>query len=175
MTEEPATTELIFLLTDVARLLRHELERELAAAHLELTSGEARVLVHVRRRGVLRQNALAEHMGVEPMTVSAFLDRLEERGFVRREPDPADRRAKLVSLTEGGNDVLVEVQPIIDRICQTALADVDEQQCSAMATALKDVRANLAERPRRAVPASGAQPPVEHRRHPQMQAFGPAA
>ena len=39
-------------------------------------------------------------MGVEAMTLSTYLDRLEALDLVRRSPDPADRRAKLVEVTD---------------------------------------------------------------------------
>ncbi len=66
----------------------------------------ARTLAHAARTGAVRQNVLAERMGVEAMTLSTSLDRLEARGLDLRQPDPADRRAKLVQLTAAGEEVL---------------------------------------------------------------------
>ena len=39
-------------------------------------------------------------MGVEAMTLSAYLDRLEAAGLIERRPDPGDRRAKIVALAD---------------------------------------------------------------------------
>jgi DNA-binding MarR family transcriptional regulator len=89
-----------FLIVDVARLLRAEFDRRTDMAGLGLTPAEARTLSHVARLGPIRQATLAERMGIEAMTLSACLDRLEAQGYVQREADPTDRRAKLVDTTD---------------------------------------------------------------------------
>lgn len=101
-----------FIVGDLSRLLKAEMERRIAAAGLSVTPGEGRTLAHVARLGAVRQNVLAERIGVEAMTLSGYLDRLEARGLVAREPDPTDRRAKLVHLTEAAAGVLGEIGDI---------------------------------------------------------------
>lgn len=101
-----------FLITDVSRLIRAEFDRRIAEAGIGLTPGEARTLSHAFRAGVVRQTALAESMGVEAMTLSTYIDRLEGRGLVERKPDATDRRAKLIHLTEQAHSVLETIQAI---------------------------------------------------------------
>jgi MarR family transcriptional regulator for hemolysin len=101
-----------FVVTDVARLLRAELDRRIGEAGLGLTAGEGRALSHAARAGVARQTVIAERMGVEAMTLSAYLDRLEQRGLVERIADPEDRRAKLVKLTGEAETVLAAIGKI---------------------------------------------------------------
>jgi len=98
-----------FLIADTARLLRAEFDRRTGAAGLGLTPAEARTLSHVARVGPIRQAILAERMGIEAMTLSACLDRLEAQGYVRREADPSDRRAKLVDITEAAGPALDQI------------------------------------------------------------------
>jgi DNA-binding MarR family transcriptional regulator len=98
-----------FLIADTARLLRAEFDRRTDAAGLGLTPAEARTLSHVARVGPVRQAALAERMGIEAMTLSACLDRLEAQGYVQREADPSDRRAKLVDTTEAAGPALDQI------------------------------------------------------------------
>src|SRR5690606_7868585 len=100
-----------FLLFDVARLMRRRYDRCLERAGLGIRAGEARTLAHIERSPGLRQTALAELMGVEPMTLVGILDRLEQAGYVARRPDPADRRAKLVHPTD-------EAMPVLARIAE---------------------------------------------------------
>lgn len=95
-----------FLLADVARLMRAEMDRAITRAGIGLTPAEVRTLVHAARAGHVRQLVLAERMGVEAMTLSTCLDQLESKGMVRREPDPSDRRAKLVTVTESAIPIL---------------------------------------------------------------------
>lgn len=50
----------------------------------------------------LAPSAMADRAGVTRGTITGLLDGLERDGFVRRAPDPEDRRALLVHLTEAG-------------------------------------------------------------------------
>ena len=88
-----------FLITDISRMIRAEMDRRVAQAELGITAGEARTLAHAARAGAVRQNVLAERMGIEAMTLSTYVDRLEARGLVTRTTDPTDRRAKRIELT----------------------------------------------------------------------------
>lgn len=101
-----------FLITDVARLIRTEMDRRIGEAGLDVTAGEARALAQAARAGVVRQTVLAERMGVEAMTLTAYLDRLEARGLIERRTDPTDRRANLVHLTRQADVVLERMQAI---------------------------------------------------------------
>lgn len=61
------------------------------------------VLYALKKAGcALRQTDLTRSVLLSQPALSRLLDRLEQRGFVTRAPDPADRRAVLVSLTEAG-------------------------------------------------------------------------
>lgn len=114
-----------YLMAEAARLLRAAIERELAGAGLGLTSSEARALAHVAERGGARQAEIAEAMGVEPMTVCAYLDRLEKAGYVERTPDPRDRRAKNVRATAEAEVVLSAVRSRAGDLYDQLFSDFD--------------------------------------------------
>ena len=59
--------------------------------------------------GPLSLSGLAEAIGVDAPYATLIVDSLEERGLVERQPDPADRRRKLVTLTPAGQDAVAEV------------------------------------------------------------------
>lgn len=133
-----------FLVADVARLMRGEFDRAIAEAGLDVTPGEARALSHAARAGSARQNVLAERMGVEAMTLSAYLDRLEARGLVERTTDPTDRRAKLVHLTGAAEAVLVQVRRIARRAHDRAQSSLTPAEWDTLQALLKRVRTELA-------------------------------
>jgi DNA-binding MarR family transcriptional regulator len=56
------------------------------------------------------QAALAQAVGADKTRIIAVLDGLQEAGFITREPDPADRRARLLSITGSGHQVRTAVQ-----------------------------------------------------------------
>ena len=63
----------------------------------------------------LRVNELAREVVLSPTAMSRFVDRAEKAGMVRREPDPADRRALQVALTDEGVALLRKMWPVYER------------------------------------------------------------
>ncbi|MGH6762276.1 MAG: MarR family winged helix-turn-helix transcriptional regulator [Phyllobacterium sp.] len=134
-----------FLLTDVSRLFRARIDQLIAEAGIGMTAGEARTLIHAARLGQVRQNVLAEHMGVEAMTVSSYLDRLEANGFIERVPDPDDRRAKLVHLTGTSEHALEQIRTISLGLRAEVAKTIPPDQWALLIAMLKTVRSNLYE------------------------------
>jgi DNA-binding MarR family transcriptional regulator len=134
-----------FLVADLARLMRMEFDRVVADSGLGITPGEARTLVHAARAGLVRQNVLAERLGVEAMTVTGSLDRLEAKGLIRRIADPADRRAKLVKVTDAADDVLIKIKTLVHGARDAASAGLSRRDWEHFMTVLRAVRDNMAE------------------------------
>ena len=63
----------------------------------------------------LRVNELAREVVLSPTAMSRFVDRAEKAGVVRREADPADRRALQVVLTAAGVELLRRMWPAYRR------------------------------------------------------------
>lgn len=90
--------------------------RELAAADLPDLSWYDLLWALYRQPGrSLRVNELAREVVLSPTAMSRFVDRVEAAGYVRREPDPADRRALQIALTDAGVDLLRRMWPIYAR------------------------------------------------------------
>jgi DNA-binding MarR family transcriptional regulator len=60
----------------------------------------------------LRVKQLADEVVLSPTAMSRFVDRVEAAGCVRREPDPDDRRALQVTLTDEGVELLRKMWPV---------------------------------------------------------------
>jgi DNA-binding MarR family transcriptional regulator len=133
-----------FLVTDLSRLVRAEMDRRIADAGLGLTPGEGRTLAHAARAGMVRQNVLAEQIGIEAMTLSTYIDRLEAKGLVERVPDPDDRRAKLVRLTETASEALGSVNAAAASIRKDASASMDTADWRTLLRLLRQARDSLA-------------------------------
>lgn len=136
-----------FLLTDVARLFRQQLEKAVMEAGLDLTPGEIRALSHVARHEGSRQAVLAERMGVEPMTLSAYLDRLETRGLVKRSPDPYDRRAKVINTTEKAGGVFASARPIATKVHDRITRGLSQHERDEVERLLAHIRQNMTTEP----------------------------
>lgn len=134
-----------FLISDVARLVRADVDRLITEAGLGLTPGEARALSHMARTGPLRQTALAEGMGVEAMTMCGYIDRLEAQGLVRRTADPTDRRAKLVHVTDAADAIFTQLKSVGTESRRLASAGLSAAEWASLQDLLKRVRATLSE------------------------------
>ncbi|AKI98675.1 DNA-binding MarR family transcriptional regulator [Archangium gephyra] len=62
-------------------------------------------VLYALRDGPLSPGQLARRQRVTPAVITGLLDRLEQRGYVRREADPEDRRRLRLVLTESGREV----------------------------------------------------------------------
>lgn len=68
----------------------------------ELSMWGYAVLLGLGDEPTYTQAALAKSVGADKTRIISVLDELQQRGLIRREPDPADRRVRLVSLTPVG-------------------------------------------------------------------------
>ncbi|GIJ29947.1 hypothetical protein Vqi01_51090 [Micromonospora qiuiae] len=62
------------------------------------------VLTAADREPPRNQGAIAEELGIDRTVLTYLIDDLEQAGLVLRRPDPADRRSRLVTLTDAGRD-----------------------------------------------------------------------
>jgi DNA-binding MarR family transcriptional regulator len=77
---------------------------------LGLSAGQVPVILSLAACQNVTQEALARHFQVDKGAVARAARRLEESGFIRREIDPADRRAVRLFLTERGEQVVPELR-----------------------------------------------------------------
>jgi DNA-binding MarR family transcriptional regulator len=132
-----------FLIVDSARLLRAAFERRIAQAGLGLTPGEARALMNIATIDGSRQLDIAARMGVEPMTLCAYLDKLEALGLVERQQCSADRRAKRIRLTKASDEMIGSIRKELGVILAQATEGLDEESNRILREALAVFNANL--------------------------------
>jgi DNA-binding MarR family transcriptional regulator len=71
------------------------------------------VLTALDQTPLRTQAALARAIGADKTRIITVLDDLQERGFIQREPDPADRRVHLLALTPAGRRLHARVRRAI--------------------------------------------------------------
>lgn len=89
-----------------SRLLVAVSARSIAAVDESITIPQFRLLVVLDTRGPLKLTTLAEHLAVNPSTVTRMVDRLVAADRVTRETSPASRRELVVSLSDAGSAVV---------------------------------------------------------------------
>jgi DNA-binding MarR family transcriptional regulator len=120
---------------DLAAML-HPLTRALVAAELPVLAEHGismwgYVVLNALAGGPARtQAALAQAIGADKTRIIATLDELQEAGLITREPDPVDRRVRLLAISAAGRRVRAAVRSAIqaneDRVL-AGLAPADRQ------------------------------------------------
>jgi DNA-binding MarR family transcriptional regulator len=105
MAEDPVVDDVAGALQSSVRLLVQRL-RQTQAVEGDLTSSETSALARIDRVGPTTAAELARLERISPQSMGATLGALEERGLVRREPDPDDGRRLIMSLTDEGQQLL---------------------------------------------------------------------
>jgi DNA-binding MarR family transcriptional regulator len=127
---------------DFGEIVRRESR---AVVYGELTAGlgpalhEATypVLSGLARGGPRSAARLGHDIGLDRSVVSRHADRLQSAGLLRREPDPADKRASLLVLTGEGERVVVRMRARLAERFDTYLAHWPAEEAEAFARALR--------------------------------------
>ena len=111
-------------------------------AGLNLSASEINVLANLadgRNRSV---GEIASDTATKPTTLTSVLDRLERRGYLTRDLDPADRRSFLVSLTADGRRAAAAARAAaadLERAALAGVSDADLAGFRAVTRALTEV------------------------------------
>ena len=111
---------------------------EEAAQEYGITGAQAGILMHLGEP--IPMNQLAIEMTCQPSNLTAMIDRLEEAGFVRREPGMVDRRVKNLVLTREGQSTRSELADVIanNRLFTDALSAAEIDQLTELLSKIID-------------------------------------
>src|SRR6202162_4558912 len=109
-----------FLVNDVARLFGRRFD--LNGRRLGLTRAQCRTLGYLARNEGINQAGLADLLEIRPMTLVRQIDRMQEAGWIERRPDPTDRRARRLFLTDKARPILGRVWDVAGETQDQALA-----------------------------------------------------
>ncbi|KWI12974.1 MarR family winged helix-turn-helix transcriptional regulator [Burkholderia ubonensis] len=79
---------------------------------LDLTNGQFSLLMSLNRPHPPAMKDVASLLAMDRTTLTAALKPLERRGLVVIEPDPDDKRSRLLSLTPAGHRLLAKAFPV---------------------------------------------------------------
>jgi len=130
------------ILHDVARLLRLSYDRRMRA--LGLTRSQWWVLTHLYRNDGVTQSELAQVLEIDKPSLGRLLDRMETNGWVTREEDAKDRRAKRVLLTQEVGPAMKTMRAAAAETRKEALFEISEREQEQFVDTLLKLKANLA-------------------------------
>ncbi len=97
-----------------------------------LTVAQFEVLSSLATGNCANQQELANRLQVTKGNLVGLIDRLSERGWVTRVPDPEDRRVNRVSITEAGKELILAVLPEQADVVQEMLSGLDDGEVETL-------------------------------------------
>jgi len=132
-----------FLMHDVSRLRRKVFDDVMKP--VGITRSQWWVMAHLSRHDGMSQSDLADVLELGRAALGGLVDRLEATELVRRESTPADRRTKLVFLTDKGRGLIDTMRGQSDRMSEVILAGLDNDDRLRLTEMLTIVKRNLLE------------------------------
>ena len=125
-------------LVESSRLLRNYIDHR--AKGRGTTRAQWIVLFRLRQQEGLSQVDLAEVLELQPISLVRLLDRLVEHGLLERRPDPRDRRANRLFLTEAGRQLVDDLDSLRDSIAAEVLQGMPASTIETSLEALRDIK-----------------------------------
>ena len=130
-----------FLLHDVSRLMRQELNRR--AAPIGLTQAQWQVLAYLSQHEGVSQAIVAKYFAIQPITLTRVVDKLEKSGWVERHRNPNDRRAVELYLTKASDDILELMWDVAAETRALAMQGLSAKARDEFVRALTTMKKNL--------------------------------
>jgi MarR family transcriptional regulator, transcriptional regulator for hemolysin len=157
---EPLKADLCWLLSRASYILSTELTAAFEDVGL---SPRAHCVLSTAMTGDHTQSDIAKTVGLDKTTMVVTLDELEAAGLAERRPSSADRRARIISVTQAGRRKAREAEEIAERIRADVLSTLPERDREVFLAALTQLvsdrlsaPAECARAPRRRAPRAAA-------------------
>uniref|UniRef100_UPI00388DD872 MarR family winged helix-turn-helix transcriptional regulator n=1 Tax=Rhodococcus sp. TaxID=1831 RepID=UPI00388DD872 len=112
-------------------------------APLGLHAGQEAVLLELDRTGPMIQAQLSEALGCEPPSVTLMSRKLEASGHIRRTPDPADKRATRVALTDSGKALVEQIRKLWVTLAEETVRDLPAATLGQLPDILHSMSTNV--------------------------------
>ena len=130
------TADLMMLL----HVASHALETELAARLAELgITPRGRCVLAAAAGGELTQTELAERCNLDKTTMVVTMDTLEKAGLAERRISSADRRARIIAVTDAGRRLVDESERVVAGIYDDVLKSLPRNEGDAFISALNQL------------------------------------
>jgi DNA-binding MarR family transcriptional regulator len=134
-------TSVGYQVNHLARLLANELRRRIEP-HGVVPGQFAQLLALYEGDGVT-QAELCEQVQIEQPTMASTLSRMERDGLIARNPDPADGRRALITLTPKARDLRPDVTAAAQSVNADATRGLTDAEVATFMTTLATIRSNL--------------------------------
>lgn len=130
----------IRVLKSLRRIIRAvDIHSKKLSQDYQMTAPQMICLYSLQKNGTMTQSELAKDVDLGMSTVNGIIDRLEAKGWIKRERDVKDRRKVFLELTEGGIAKANEAPALLQDKLSTALQALPELEQAAIALSLERI------------------------------------
>ncbi len=104
-----------------------------------LTPTQFSALMRISEHGLVSQNHLGRLSGMDVATVKGVVDRLKAKALVELSSDPNDKRRTMISLSESGMRIIVDLKNIGHNITKESLSPLSQSEQAALIKLLKKI------------------------------------
>lgn len=118
-----------YMLNETRNANFSQIEKELAP--LDITSAQFKIVIGIAHERATTLTEFARFFDYDPGAMKRLLDRVEEKGLIRRVPSLVDRRINNIELTEQGAQMYPLVMSAVSKVSQKMLdgfSDVETAQ-----------------------------------------------
>ncbi len=109
-----------------------------------ITPSQANALIVLfNARRPINARELARELAVSEVTVSRFLRKMEDEGWVERTPDPADGRSMLLRTTAYARQRFLDLAEVSNALLDGIFGGLDREHLDQLAGVVQHVQANL--------------------------------
>lgn len=143
-TNDPLAIDIIHVLIRTTHTIQRDFKTQISSVDLpfKVSGPRLRMLSTVSEAGKIRMKELAAKLDIQARTVTDFVDALEKDGLLIRIPDPTDRRATLIQLTELAQSYLskaLEQQAVIaEQLIQNLTAEQRKELLELLSLLMND-------------------------------------
>jgi len=141
MPQKRVSESIDFLLAQVCRL--HYYRARTLLEEFGLFRGQPPLLFALWEKEGLTHSELAEHLHVQPATITKMIKRMERAGFVERRQDAEDQRVSRVYLTDAGRNIREAVEGVLRKLEEQTFAGFSSEECALLNRFLFRIRDNL--------------------------------
>lgn len=130
-----------YVINKTALALKNELGRRFKP--YDITVEQWRVLNRLWEKDGLTQKELAEQIFKDQPNTTRILDKLQNKGIIRREASPDDRRAFIINLTDEGRMLRAQLLPVARRMGEDVFTGISEGEQQLLKVLLNKICANI--------------------------------
>ena len=129
------------LLSGIGKSLLNTMNLRLC--HLDIERNFYALILIEEGKGKIAQQDLADLLETDKVSVVRIIDYLSNKGYVKREKDPSDRRKYGLVLTEKAEKEIPLIKKVLDEVIQNALSGITPEKVDELYDTLNKIKQNI--------------------------------